>query len=117
MNIPDSENLNNLNARLASQELEDFDAYLPEMWNFGEDPGDGYHGGPVSDAGSIYFVNNEAEAVELKTTLSYIVDDTISGHIVGEKIDTDSVDIFIRIKDALKAEIDKIDSFLPPKSV
>jgi len=99
-----------------SEELEVFDAYLPELWNFGDDPSDGYFGDPPSDAGAIFFVNRDTEEILLKTTLSAIVDDVIDGHIVHNTIDRDGVDIFIRIKDALKAEIDKIDSFLPPKS-
>tara|TARA_R110002020_G_scaffold436477_1_gene646689 strand:- start:246 stop:548 length:303 start_codon:yes stop_codon:yes gene_type:complete len=91
-------------------------AYFPEIWNFGDDASDGNGGGAVSDPGTIYIVNDYDEDVTLKTTLSSIVDDAICGHIIGEKIDIDAVDVFIRIKDALKAEIDKIDGYLPDKA-
>jgi hypothetical protein len=91
----------------------DLSFYLPVQWA-GASGGDGIGGKCVKDPLTIYAswdVNGCDERVTFKTTLKALLEDTfdLMAPWDGGPFDSESLEIFIRIRKALLIELDRVD--------
>jgi hypothetical protein len=99
-------------------------AYLPIVWNFGENPNDGYRGPAVDDPLAIYIDLEEDESigplaefdsVVLKTSVSALINEVVEGSLDEDKKTVIGIhgEICRKIHHALILEAHKIETVLP----